>query len=663
MMDIFDDSSEEEGSDNEVQVLSHHAQTNVVVHESQETLLATQSQIPMVAKQQTPMPIKKREVYGGNTPGGGIPSFIHAADTPGSVGMESMTQPTFTTENAPEEMVTFLANLDTAKTNTARVSLSPEKTSILFTKAPPRKRSTKQPPTMSSLEAIGSQATANLLITSGNISGNMTAEALRAYEESKERVEAVQMDVHFEKSKPASSRSGDSAVIQEEDIHPPKEKNSKTIEKCGVEKPTTKEAFIPIDKPKKSTKETKQEMQTLRENPTTKVKTKGKLNVLAQTIEKKSRAGDQCKKPPDAAETASPKVGNRTAKARAVKAKIVDKEISDVTNVGVKAPKPAAPVKNTSTTKNDEATSTRKLATEEALKQSTEVTVKKQRTSVTIAEPTPKPTTKMAVSDSKVASTKTAEETTAPKSANGPPNKKKRRTFQDQVLAEMFFSCKPYTLKTLSQALQTTEAALHHVMLSLVDKQIVVKKEFASSGGRSKELYWANQESKAKEIQGLLVSPQEISAAREELQGLQREELEIQKQMAILALELSNPEIDNRLHAMEGNLVALRSSLVDIHNRIKTAKLQQQQSQKVVGPGVSNKKTPAQLAKERCPRRIKIRINYMRDEWKKRKDKCMDFIDQLADGMEKKPKDVVKLLDLETDEMEGVAMPAKHEID
>jgi hypothetical protein len=53
----------------------------------------------------------------------------------------------------------------------------------------------------------------------------------------------------------------------------------------------------------------------------------------------------------------------------------------------------------------------------------------------------------------------------------------------------------------------------------------------------------------------------------------------------------------------------------------------------------------------------------MRDEWKKRKDKCMDFIDQLADGMEKKPKDVVKLLDLETDEMEGVAMPAKHEID
>ena len=77
MMDIFDSSSEE-GSDNEVQVISQPAQNNVGVQESQETLLATQSQIPMVAKQQTPMPIKKRAVYGGSNPGGGIPCVIHA---------------------------------------------------------------------------------------------------------------------------------------------------------------------------------------------------------------------------------------------------------------------------------------------------------------------------------------------------------------------------------------------------------------------------------------------------------------------------------------------------------------------------------------------------------------------------------------------------------
>jgi hypothetical protein len=53
----------------------------------------------------------------------------------------------------------------------------------------------------------------------------------------------------------------------------------------------------------------------------------------------------------------------------------------------------------------------------------------------------------------------------------------------------------------------------------------------------------------------------------------------------------------------------------------------------------------------------------MRGEWKKRKDKCIDFVEQLADGMEKKVKDVVKLLELETDEMEGVKMPPKHTIE
>jgi hypothetical protein len=60
---------------------------------------------------------------------------------------------------------------------------------------------------------------------------------------------------------------------------------------------------------------------------------------------------------------------------------------------------------------------------------------------------------------------------------------------------------------------------------------------------------------------------------------------------------------------------------------------------------------------------MKMRINAMRGEWKKRKEQCMDFVETLADGLEKKPKDVVKMLELETDEMEGVTMPPKHEID
>jgi hypothetical protein len=50
----------------------------------------------------------------------------------------------------------------------------------------------------------------------------------------------------------------------------------------------------------------------------------------------------------------------------------------------------------------------------------------------------------------------------------------------------------------------------------------------------------------------------------------------------------------------------------------------------------------------------------MRDVWKQRKEKCMDFCEHLADGLDKKVKDVVKLLDVETDEMAKVTMPPKH---
>ena len=55
-------------------------------------------------------------------------------------------------------------------------------------------------------------------------------------------------------------------------------------------------------------------------------------------------------------------------------------------------------------------------------------------------------------------------------------------------------------------------------------------------------------------------------------------------------------------------------------------------------------------------------IQAMRDEWQSRKRKCMDFVDQLADGIDKKPREIIKLLDIETDEMEGVTMPPKRTI-
>jgi len=49
-----------------------------------------------------------------------------------------------------------------------------------------------------------------------------------------------------------------------------------------------------------------------------------------------------------------------------------------------------------------------------------------------------------------------------------------------------------------------------------------------------------------------------------------------------------------------------------------------------------------------------VRFNLMRTEWKGRKDKCNDLIDNLMDAMEQKLKNACEALDIVTDEMEGV---------
>ena len=50
----------------------------------------------------------------------------------------------------------------------------------------------------------------------------------------------------------------------------------------------------------------------------------------------------------------------------------------------------------------------------------------------------------------------------------------------------------------------------------------------------------------------------------------------------------------------------------------------------------------------------------MRTEWYKRKAKVVDFVEGCADAMEKKPKEVMKLMCVETDAEVAAVMPEKH---
>jgi predicted transcriptional regulator len=243
----------------------------------------------------------------------------------------------------------------------------------------------------------------------------------------------------------------------------------------------------------------------------------------------------------------------------------------------------------------------------------------------------------------------------APAATASTKKKKKKRSFQDELLLHMFLSCKPFAVKDLAKHMNSNESAIEFSLLSLLDKQWVVKKDFTSKkGGRSKELYWGNQTAKNKELSEILrfISPEELREAHNELTNLQRQEVSLAKDLGQTMQEPSNDDLTTQLQNAEQEVQALETRLQATLTRIQSTQLKPR-------PPKGGKKG----GKENNQRRVKIRINNMRAEWKKRKEKCIDFIDILADGMEKKVKDCFKLLELETDKSEGVIMPPKHVVD
>lgn len=244
-----------------------------------------------------------------------------------------------------------------------------------------------------------------------------------------------------------------------------------------------------------------------------------------------------------------------------------------------------------------------------------------------------------------------------------PPKKKK--TFQDQVLLHMLICMKPFTLKSLASELRTTDIALHHLMLSLVDKGIVRQKEFGNKV--KKELYWVDIESATKQVYGNeLPSCMDMENAKAELQQILQEEskhLEIMKRME---MELSNEELSIKIQQEETSLANLKERVQQAKDRISEQNSQSSKTSNLLVGGMNalGKHRPlASKTKPKTRNQLKKEINRMRNEWKARKEKCTDFIDNLSDAMEKKPKDVVKLLDIETDEMLGVKIPPKQNLE
>ena len=280
-------------------------------------------------------------------------------------------------------------------------------------------------------------------------------------------------------------------------------------------------------------------------------------------------------------------------------------------------------------------------------------------------------------------------DTQAATTAKPPPKKKKKRTtFEHELLRKMFLSCRPYSLKDLVQLMgkTTSEASVNFCLLSLVDKGWVLKKEFRS-GSRTKELYWANQECRDTKLWALdcLRFPDAgtIRETRQDLAALQQRHKDVIRETETVEATPSNERLSVLCQTAQREVDALSTKLEAMKGRISSAGggaggvagikgrpalgthrgnlggrgavgLLQQRGRFSSSHATKKKPTPLQLKK---------RINAMREQWIKRKRKCMDFVDALADGMEKKVKDVVrKVLELETDEDEQAVLPPKHAV-
>ena len=346
------------------------------------------------------------------------------------------------------------------------------------------------------------------------------------------------------------------------------------------------------------------------------------------------------------------------------KGKKMDKATSQSIDHGAEPPKQA---KSSQREENDDSNAARtkttisaktKMGRESADAKENAIGAKGQKTSTAEKKTKPAPSKAAKTSTSKQVLEKSRPNKRV--AANSKPSapaakKSKKMSFQDQIVNKLFWSFKPFTVRSLCDELKATENTVEFCMLSLVDKGVAVKKDFTSAKGRVKTLYWANHDTKSKEVSvGTETTAAERHETKQQVQDLQSQEAHLNQQLAVTLQQPSNADLSSSLALAEGALKEATQMVRAMKDRINAHK-----------QTANSKKRPfSACSKHDCsPRGMKARINHMRHEWVKRKAKCRDFVELLADGMEKKPKDVIKLLDIETDESCDAAVPPKHQID
>ncbi|ETW01363.1 hypothetical protein, variant 1 [Aphanomyces invadans] len=205
----------------------------------------------------------------------------------------------------------------------------------------------------------------------------------------------------------------------------------------------------------------------------------------------------------------------------------------------------------------------------------------------------------------------------------------------EEVAKYMRQTNRPYSVLNVFENLHRRigKTMLQKILDVLVEKGEINVKTYGKS-----QIYYYNQAKLPRPSpEALAHIEDQITAASDEVASLEKELKDHEAILHGLNSQLSDAELSVTLESLEAQNATLQAKLQEMDKRPSV----------VVDPGAK-----AALTKS---------FTKYRTEWVKRKRIVMDAIDQIADGMEKKRKDVLDLCGVETDESVGIKeIPVLH---
>ncbi|CAI5739599.1 unnamed protein product [Peronospora destructor] len=196
------------------------------------------------------------------------------------------------------------------------------------------------------------------------------------------------------------------------------------------------------------------------------------------------------------------------------------------------------------------------------------------------------------------------------------------------VLEYMRKTNRPYSLLNMFENMHRTIAKPS--LTKLLDK-LVIKQELASKTYGKAKIYYMNQKNLPTPSEDERMAVEEkIKAITAECAALEQELKSAEATLAGITSQISDADLDPAIKQLEE----------DAEHLEKKAATLDQSSRAPVSPGRKD--------------RLKCKIVKYRTAWVARKRIAMDGVNQIADGMEKKPKAVLALIGLETDEDAGI---------